>query len=600
VSSATPSSSTASLPDADGRGAGANSGGSQRGTYAALAAAVAALLLYAASLSNGFAFDDAAIIAADPRIHGFDIGAIFGGGYWLDEGHALYRPLTTLSFALDWSLAPGNPAWFHLQNAVLHALASAIVALLLARLWTPAGALLGGLVFAVHPVHVEAVANVVGRAELLAAVFFLAACRLWIRRGQRLPGELDATPSDRSQAAGGSTLILPDSPETRARDANVALRRVAVPVLYAFAVFSKESAIMLPAVLPLLDVATIRLRRQTLRAYIRRDALAYALLAAVAIAYLVVRASVLGDTLGGERLAPSLEVVHTTGGRILTALQVWPEYLRLMLVPVTLLADYGPRITAPATSVTRDVALGGVILGAVLAAGAVALLLRVRRSALGYLWFPITILPVSNLLLPIGVLIAERTLYLPSVAVCFAAAALAERGRALPRRARQLAAAAAIAIVALFAARSAVRIPEWQSTDRILLALVRDRPDAFRGQWHLARMARAAGDSQAALERYAHALELWPYRQRLVFETIGFSSAQGALDYAAGLSDFAVRQWPGSIDAHRFRAATTLDRGDTIAARQYVREGLAVDPTDDALQRMRAAIGDPAADGAPR
>jgi tetratricopeptide (TPR) repeat protein len=514
--------------------------------------------VYAIALGNGFAYDDVAIIGGDPRVHTFALGDIFTKGYWADEGHALYRPLTTLSFALDWSVAPNGTAWFHLTNVVLHAGASALVALLIARFWTPAGALLGGVLFAVHPVHVEAVANVVGRAELLAAVCFLGGCLVWLAAHD---------------------------------DARAGFRRTIVPVLFALAVFSKESAVMMPAVLPLLDLASGELRARGLRDYIRRNALAYALLALVAAGYVVARAAVLGEAGGPERLDPSLEVIDSARDRILTALQAWPVWLRLLLLPVTLLADYGPRILAPIQAYDRDVLLGAVILLAAVGGGVAAMRRGADRTALALLWFPVTILPVSNLFFPIGVIVAERTLYLPAVALSFGAAALLLRWPALPPLRQRLAAAALAAVLAVFAVRSIVRVPEWDSTDRIMLALVRDRPDAFRGQWHMARMARAAGDDQGALRSYGEALELWPHRQRMVFEAIGFAAEVRRLDYAAELAGYAARRWPESADAHRFLVATTLDAGDTAAARRYLREGLRVAPADEAMLRMRDAIG---------
>ena len=88
--------------------------------------------------------------------------------------HKSYRPLTSLSFHLDWLLAPGSAAQFHLTNVLLHALATHLFhRLLLTALPAPAPALTAALLFAAHPVHTEAVAGIVGRAELLSAVFFL-------------------------------------------------------------------------------------------------------------------------------------------------------------------------------------------------------------------------------------------------------------------------------------------------------------------------------------------------------------------------------------------------------------------------------------------
>src|SRR2546422_8401771 len=93
---------------------------------------------------------------------------------WPDAfGGGLYRPLTIASYAVDWQL--GAAAWFHGVNLLWHA-ATSVAVTLLARRWSgDRAALVAGLIFAVHPVHVEAVADIVGRAELMAALFALLA-----------------------------------------------------------------------------------------------------------------------------------------------------------------------------------------------------------------------------------------------------------------------------------------------------------------------------------------------------------------------------------------------------------------------------------------
>jgi hypothetical protein len=529
--------------------------------WAAFVAALLGLLMFAPALANGFAYDDIAIVAQDARIRSLaNLPTILTTGWWAEPGHGLYRPLTTLSFALDWSLAPGSAAWFHLTNALLHAAASALVVLLLACFFAPAAALFGGLVFALHPVHVEAVANVVGRADVLASVFVLAACVLWTAE--------HAHPSWRG------------------------IRAAAVAALFACALLAKESAVMLPALLLLLDAARGAVSRHAVREYLRREATAFSALAVTLAGFLALRASVLGG-LAPSRLDPAVEVAASTGERLLTALQAWPHYLRLLAFPRTLLADYGPRVLTPADGVTAGAALGALLLLGAVGGGLVALARGRHRLALGLLWFALAILPVSNLLLPIGVLVAERTLYLPSFAASVAAAgaAAAAGARAGGRRAPMLAArVAAAAVVALLAARTLARVPEWRSTERIMAAQLRDRPDSFRAQWALARQARLDGDATRALERYAEAMRLWPYRERLALESAGFAAESGQRRMAFQLASFAAQRWPGALDAQRLLAGTALDLGDTTTARLAVRTGLRLDPRDDVLRRMDAAM----------
>src|SRR5207302_471445 len=132
-----------------------------------------AVAAYLPTLTYGFVEDDRAVVAANPRAHSVSqaLGA-FDQPYWGDE---FYRPLTIFSFAVDWTVSGGRAGWLHLMNALWHGVASVLVAVLLAQALSPAAAAAGGLVFALHPVHAEAVAGLVGRAELLAAVGMLGA-----------------------------------------------------------------------------------------------------------------------------------------------------------------------------------------------------------------------------------------------------------------------------------------------------------------------------------------------------------------------------------------------------------------------------------------
>jgi hypothetical protein len=533
-----------------------------RTSVAALAVGFVALALYAISLRNGFAYDDVPIVQGDPRIRSLEnIAAIFTGGYWNEADLALYRPLTTLSFAFDWSLAPDTPAWFHFTNILLHAGASVLGFLLLARFFAPAAALAGGLVFAAHPVHVEAVANVVGRAELLSSLFAFACCLAWLGPPARPASEERSTPWRISLAA----------------------------VFLLAALLSKEGAIMVPAMLVLLDVAARRLELRRAVEYLRRNGVAFAALLLIVVAYGALRYAAIGS-FAPSRLDPVLEVVQDPGQRILTALQAWPWYLRLLLFPVTLLADYGPRMILPATGWTRGAAVGLLLLASALVGGVIALARGNRRFALGLLWFPVTVLPVSNLIVPIGVLIAERTLYLPSFAIAIAVSGLTAALLAVPTLTHRSIAAAVAAVVLLLSLRVATRIPEWTSTDRVMVALTQDRPDSFRGHWHLARMARSRRDVARALTEYETAIALWPHRKRLLVEAGAYAAEQRQLERAASITAIAAEQWPDDVDIQRMRAGIALDLGDRATARAAIDAGLRLQPRDEVLRRMAAAL----------
>lgn len=520
----------------------------------ALLVAMVALALFAPGMLDGFAYDDVPVVLNDVRIRSFtNLPAMFTGGYWQSEQLALYRPLTTISFALDWSLAPANAAWFHFTNVLLNAGVGVVAFLLLARLFGSGPALAGALLYVAHPVHVEAVTGIVGRAELLSALFFLGCCLAWAGDGR----------------------------ESRSP--------VVPALLFALAVFSKESAIMLPAALVLVDAATGRLDIRSPFGWLKRDARAIAAIALVAAAYMGIRYAVIGG-IAPAQVDPVLEVAASTAARITTALQAWPVWLRLLLFPATLLADYGPGIMRPAMGLSGFVVAGLLIAGGLTAGGLIALVRGRGRVAFILLWLPVTILPVSNLLFPIGVLVAERTLYLPSFALAAGVAGLAALPVFTSARANRMGRVAVATVILLFAARIVIRIPDWRSTGAVMEALVRDRPDSFRGQWNLARMAREAQDTRAALARYDLAVALWPHRRNLLVEAAAYAATQAEFERAVTMASLVLRQWPDDLDAHRVLAAVALDTNDRARAAEMIHAGLSIAPHDDVLRRMRAAL----------
>lgn len=521
-------------------------------TRAFLLVVAVALVVHAPSLFNMFAYDDVALIMRDPRVHSLaNLPGILTTSYWNDDSQALYRPLVTTSFALDWAIASNHPGWYHFVNILWNAAACGLAFLLLSVFFPIGPAVAGAVVFAVHPVHVEAVANVVGRAELMAATFGFGALLVWIRsRNQR----------------------------------DVILH---APLLFVLALLSKESAIMLAPLFVLTDFATGRLEWSAFRSWIAGRRVALLMVTLVAVSYLGLRSLIL-DTLAPATLDAAIEVAPHGLPRIMTALQVWPVWLRLLLFPRTLLADYGPRIIMPATTVTPMVAAGLIILAVLLIGGTAALATDRRRTALALLWVPVAALPVSNLLFPIGVIVAERTLYLPSFALAVGVAGLLmwARGRGVSRFVLP-----AVPVVAvLFAVRTVVRIPEWRNTDTIFDALMRDRPDAFRAHWHIARSEAAARRPAAALAAYGRTLEIWPWRARLLKEASSYAVVAGDLPFARRIAEHGMEAWPRDPAFPRTLAAIALDLGDTAGAGALIRQGLLLAPDDSILLRMQAEL----------
>src|SRR5204862_509452 len=152
--------------------------------------ALSGLGAFANSQGNGFVLDDLSIIVSNPLIRSLsNLPRIFSSHYWYPELQSgdLYRPLTVATYALNYAAGGLNPWGYHAVNVLLHMACSCLVFLLFNRLLastTAAG--FAAVLFAVHPLHTEAVASVIGRAELLAAGSVLAALYLHSDGGDRL------------------------------------------------------------------------------------------------------------------------------------------------------------------------------------------------------------------------------------------------------------------------------------------------------------------------------------------------------------------------------------------------------------------------------
>lgn len=507
------------------------------GPWLVLAAAIA---VYLNALRNGFALDDIWIIPGNGSVTRLsNLLELWTRPYWpgpTGQALGLYRPLTIFFYNLEWAVSGGAPWFFHAVNIALHATVSVLVYVLLRRWLGRAAALVGALVFAVHPVHTEAVANVVGQAELLAALFTLAAC-----------------------------LVL-SSARLAARPA---ARFGLIGLCYAAAVAAKENALVMPALLGLVMAVEAAPGgwRAAAAAWLREWRL-FALLAAIALLMLVVRWLVLGSALSVE--APWVPFADDPPARVLTALRLWIDYARLLFFPLDLSSDYSVAVILPAESVSLDVVVGSLLMLATVLL--VLLLPRLTMVGLGAGWFLVTILPTSNLFVVAGVVIAERALYLPSVGLAFvlgAAFTAATSRRHGTWRAGAL--AATVLVVVAMGARTWIRNPDWASTQAVNVALLRDHPESYKSQWFAAGTAFARGDTLAAADRFTLAIRMQPNAPPLLADYGEFllhtdqpDSATRVLERAAALPHY-----PSEID--NLLALAYLRTGDCSASLDRLR-----------------------------
>ena len=401
--------------------------------------------------------DDFLIVASNPGIRSVAPMRFLLEPYWAGyKFGGIYRPLTLFSFSVDYAIwhrwAPG----YRLTNLLLHILNGCLVFLLAAPLIGP-GAWAATAVYLFHPVHTEAIVGIVGRSDLLAAGFFFAAW-LMFRRG----------------------------------------RVVLAALLFFLSLLSKESAIVFPAVVAL-DILLLKGGPKKLLDGWPR----FVGLAVILLAYLILRFSVLGS-IGVPAAFQYMQGGLTLSQRWMTSGRSFLQYFKLILAPVNVAASYEVNSIHIAGIHDWDAWAG---LGSVLACVLVAIWLRTKRPviSLAILFFFVALLPVSNWIMPISVLVAERFLYLP----VFGVALLAGIGwTALPTQRVQYLIGAGVLATGTLLCISHNWI--WQDDFTFFRNMVRVTPDNLTARAGYGHVLQNDGIFEQAREQFEAGLRIDP------------------------------------------------------------------------------------------
>jgi tetratricopeptide (TPR) repeat protein len=399
------------------------------------ALAAIALAAYANAFGLGLAQDSKVIVTQDARLQAVttdNLKLILTKNYWWPKaGDGLYRPVTTLSLLFNYSVLGNGPnaAGYHVVNFLMHAINVWLLYELALLMFRRAGpAFFAAALWAVHPIGTEAVTSIVGRADILAAMSVLGGLLLYIR--------------------------------LKSRWAPAALFAVACA-----GVFAKENAAVLLGLMLLWDLSFGEKPRWQ----------SYAAVAASLVVLVLVRHAVLG----GEPPAQPVYVDNPLNGADFwtarwTAIKVAGLDLWLVLFPLSLTCDRSFDQISLATLSDAWAWLSLLVVAAILT----VVFVRYRKDRIAF-WaagfFGIALLPTSNLIFPIGATVAERFLYLPSVAFAVAAAALLYR-----LKNEQYAKAVLIALLALFTVRTLARNPAWNDDISLASADSPTSPRSFR------------------------------------------------------------------------------------------------------------------------
>jgi tetratricopeptide (TPR) repeat protein len=520
---------------------------SRREALVALVGLVAlAALAYAPVRRYPYVQDAYAAVQTNPVVERASPREIFTSDYWKDTPsptHTLYRPVTVLSFALERVVVGRlDPGVSHGVNVALHAIVAWLLFLLARALRVRTlGASAAALVFAAHPLLLQAVANVVGRADLLVAFFGLAATLVWVREAR--------TPwAERARAWGSAALVL-------------------------LALFSKEIAIAIP---PLLLLFQPRRAAHARALPLWRKLAPVAPLALALLLYLHARTIAIGEFPGEQPVAREDSVLIGLAGQAswATALGMVSRYAALFLWPARSSPDYSGTAIPVEPSLLAARPLAGL---AILACALwIALRGRDRAASLGASLALLSYAIVGNLLVLNAAGFAERMLYVPAAGICLtlgAGLALAASGIVV-RRAATIVLLLVVVLGVTWTRRS---VPMWESGLALFERTRVVAPRSLRGNLERATRLEAQGQFDDALAAWRELTEIepnyggaWRSMGVLLARNHRFAEAETALRRAIALDP--------QIGETRLNLGLVLvARGERGAAERELRRALLLD-----------------------
>jgi tetratricopeptide (TPR) repeat protein len=541
-----------------------------------VAVAAAAILVYWNTLQNGFVWDDHIYIEHNRALQGAVRWALLlDPAFYKSLGGNLgaSRPVFIFSLILDKLLWGLSPSGFHWTNLILHAANSLLIYRLALAFLSPWAAGSAALLFAVHPVHAEAVDAISFRTDLLATFFALLA--LWS--------------------------FWTISKKTARRRQGLYLSLSALS--YALGLLSKEMAITLPALLLWGELCLFRGRRDK-----RLVVEALILQGVVAVAYLAFRYPRTGYAIINkaepafvERLVASLfpprtaarpgptpqkpvyepskpqwnVLYHDRRINFYTMSATFAQYFRLLIAPWPLQADRPPPLVRRASD--PKVILSLVFLAATL--GAIVLSLSLGAGApafcLGWIWIALS--PVSNVI-PIYNPMAERYLYFVSAGGCWALAwaiEAANHGRSERSWATPRAFLLAI-LVGSYAMLTWTRNRDWHSDASLWSHIYYDNA---RIRYNLGLIAQRQGDLGRAVRQYHKATELDPLYVEALVNEAGLEKELGHWDAARKHYEAAVALKPDVAIPYVNLGIMRDEEGRRAEAEKLFRQALDIDPT---------------------
>jgi tetratricopeptide (TPR) repeat protein len=493
-----------------------------------------AFCVYANTLGHDFNLDDGVLITGNkftkqglkgiPEILSHDtFYGYFGDDQFLDEGR--YRPLAQVVFAILYQFFGLNAFVDHLFNILAYAACCILLYRLLRRLfreqeynWISAS-FLTTILYVVHPLHTEVVANIKGLDEIASFIFCILAAEQVL-----------------------------DHADTRT------IKHLFYSgALFFLAMMSKENAVTFIAVIPLMLWFFREVSGKTIMSGITCLVIGFG-------AYMMMRYQALGFFIGHASRPELLNdpfLYSTTSEKYATIFYTWGKYFQLLVFPHPLTHDYYPK-QIPIVGWTEPLTVFAI--GTTLFLAAFALIRFYKKDILSFaiLFFFITFSVSSNLLVPVGTFMNERFMFMPSLGFCLALVLLIQK--LVARFGQKAVIASVLVLVAAGSARSIARNPAWKDGLTLFTTDVRVSSESAKcntsagglmmeeaikmpaGSGKIALLKEAVTYMEKAVEIHPASANAWLILGRAQIEL-------GDLDYAERATLKCLQQIPGHADA---------------------------------------------------
>jgi len=530
-----------------------------------------ALVIYFPTVKYDFVLDDNFFITGNEQLTTLS-GTLgyFSRGAWDGIGSTgqikppsnLYRPLLMVGYALERAIFGVNPGWCHFINILMHAV---VCVLVMTFIWQLLGfwqqltphrieiALVSGILFAVHPIHIEAVSWISGRAEVLAGLFLMCSLCCYLRY----------------------------------REKGILRWLLFSMMLFSFALLSKESAIAGVLLIFLIELSinswkfpyVIRRRIHDLHSRkavegkskkVGKSTVGLVSIAVVAVAYLLIRIAVFG------RLGPVPEGQFFFGETVLTRFftmsEVFVDYFRKLLIPWPLFIVYGDYTPIPIARTLTPQVLGSIAI--TIAIPVIAIWARKWVPSVTFTigWLYLALLPVSQIM-PFGALMGERFLYVPSVGFCLLLAALLVHiRRTYIRRYVQ------VGLVSTYLVMTFVHNPVWANERTLWDHSVTIHPDDHIAHYNRGVCMVRDKEYSDAICEFKTALQLKP-AMASAHTNLGVEYQRtGQIKKAFGCYRKALMLDPLLPETHYNLGNLYLEMGQTRKAIQEYRETIRIQP----------------------